>query len=239
MSGAWRALLGLHVLGLIGAAGGLWFTRPPPPPPPLSEAELSHAAEVLDQRRASTRRVPPLDEAQRSAVMSFLGLQTDAAGLSLKGWRWGETQRSDALEITHLELYVEGDALNLPVLVDGLYRQSHPVMVTALALLHRGGHEAEGILHLRLFSPAPAPDWALLPGETPAERALAAAERERLAAGFDGAWSPLDAARGENRRAVMRALPALIRGLPRARKGWLGLAMEDGVLVPLAGERPG
>lgn len=235
----WPIAAAQGVVALV-AVIGLIATRPAPPPEatPLDEASLERAAEVLRARRVQLTRAAPLDEAARAAVMSFVGLQIDAADLELAGLRWGATRVVGPAQVTPLDLEVTGDALNLPVLVDGLYRQSHPVLLTALALVHRGGHQTRAILKLRIYAPTPAPSWTATPREGAADRAVAEAAKEAHAAAFAALGDALDAEVSRNRRAVMRALPRLIRGLPQARRGWLGLAVEDGVLVPLAGERP-
>ncbi|MCB9758983.1 MAG: hypothetical protein H6739_04015 [Alphaproteobacteria bacterium] len=239
---AWPRLAAAQVAALGLTALIAWTLRPAegPPPPPAPEV-VAAALPVLAARAETTERtlgaaLPPQAEA---STAGFVALQAQAAGLSLGDLGWSLRPRQGPLVPVELRVTARGDPLNVPILVDGLFRQSRPVLVTRLTLHRESDTTAWLGLQARFFRPtAPDPTWPEAaaarawgdPGPDLAE-ALGEAARLALLDAFTAHLPRMEAASAANRRAVMRALPAVIRAIDAGERVEATLELRDGALL--------
>lgn len=237
----------LLVVGLLGA--GWWATRPPPAPvaepAQLDRAQLLHAGEVLDARVAQRQRelTPALFPAGERTAADFAALQVQAAELELDELTWTSLPATGVVAPVELELEVSGSFYNLPILVDGLYRQAPAVEVTwvevespRLMVAH-----TETRLRLRFHRPAPLSSTWLeqqaekleLADSAAAGDALEAAAQLTLYDAFEAKTPELEARSSANRSAVMTALPGVLRKLPTSALGWVGMEADGDVVTVL------
>ena len=133
-SGIWPLLAGLAlIVGLLGALIA-WLRVPPAPPRLPSPAEREHAVEVLEaelgrmgQRRALTRQ-------DRNDVGNLAALQAHAAELQLLEMSWVTLPREGPAVPVELRLPVRGEPARLPILIEGLHRQSRPAQLRRVRL---------------------------------------------------------------------------------------------------------
>ena len=235
------------MLGLLGAAW--WATRPvidePAPSEPLDRTQLLHAGEVLQARVDARQRElsSALFARDERTAGDFAALQVQAAELELDDLTWTSLPASGVAAPVELELEVSGSFYNLPILVDGLYRQAPAVEVTwievespRLMVAH-----TEARLRLRFHRPAPLSSTWLdqqaekleLADPTAGGDALEAAALLTLYEGFEALTPELEARSSANRSAVMTALPGVLRKLPTSALGWVGMEAEGATITVL------
>ncbi len=207
-----------------------------PTQPKMDSMALAHAANVLatDRERLEQELHAGLLIHDERAVGDFSALQAQAAELSLSSLQWRTLPAVDERIPVELILEVQGSYYNLPILVDGLYRQSHPMQITYLSVetprvmvahtevtirmrFHRPLDLASSSLQNRL--------QGLLGGlqSRAAEVALEEAARLSILERFAEHASELESASAENRTQVMTALPSMLRRLPSTALGWVGM----------------
>ncbi|MCP4804490.1 MAG: hypothetical protein GY913_20590 [Proteobacteria bacterium] len=240
------------LLPLLLAAAGLgalgWFVLQPGPTAKdhlleMGPLDLGQASRVLDaeQEALLDRITAALQPEYQSQVAALAGLQSQAADLRMEGILWRVLPARGALVPVEMELTVLGQYYDLPILVDGLYRQAWPVEVrrivaetpklgtatvqaTILCRFHRPPRvdaewlETEGA---DLF-----PDQPDLGGQ-----ALTDAARVYVLEAFDDASPGLEAASQANHDLVMMHLPRTLHQLPQSPVGWVEMVVVDGGVV--------
>lgn len=242
---AWPTLLGVQLvtLAVLGGVGFVVSQSPlgPPPPDPsaLTTVDLGHAHDVLEAERdrlqASLRGA--LLPSDQGTVTDFVALQVQAADLSFRGVEWATLPQQGAVVPVELTLRTSGSYYNLPILVDGLFRQSRPLALhwvevesPRMMLAH-----TEATLRMRFHRPPTVQTSALAQqvdrltwgGDVQAAAAaMAVAAEVRQLEAFERQLRVLERAHTSNRAAVMTALPGLLRRLPTSPLGWVGMRIE-------------
>ena len=202
----------------------------------MDSTALAHAASVLAADRELLEQEPNagLLAHDERAVGDFSALQAQAAELSLTSLQWRTLPVvADRIPV-ELTIEVQGSYYNLPILVDGLYRQSHPMQITYLSVETPRVMVAhtEATIRMRFHRPinlgaSPLQDRLekLLRGlqSRAAEVAFEEAARLSILEDFTSNASELEAASAENRTQVMTALPGMLRRLPSTALGWVGM----------------
>lgn len=135
-----------------------------------------------------------------------------------------------------MELTVLGQYYDLPILVDGLYRQAWPVEILRIEAEtpKLGSATVRATLQCR-FHRAARPDeaWvrqegdALFPDEPGGSDALVEAARVHLLEAFKRDAPELERRSQRNRELVMRRLPGALHKLPQSPVGWVELTLQD------------
>jgi len=235
-------LLGLQAaLGVVLA--GIFLLVPPHSAPaastnqpPMDSTALAHAASVLASDRETLEQDlhAGLFSHDERSVGDFSALQAPAAELSLSDLQWRTLPVTDNRVPVELTLEVEGSYYNLPILVDGLYRQAHPMQITYLSVETPRVMVAhtEATVRMRFFRPLELSDspldaqlQSILMGlqSRAAEVALEEAARLSILEAFSETASELEQASAANRTQVMTALPSMLRRLPSTALGWVGM----------------
>jgi hypothetical protein len=184
-----------------------------------------------------------LPHAERG-VSDFVSLQVIAAELRVKAIDWIYLPQVDNLVPVELDLRASGSYYNLPILLDGLYRQSRPVQITFLSIETPKAMVAQTEIHLRLrFHRPPAATTAWLEQQAEAIAlagdpdatfaALNEAAKLQRMADFEAELPKLQALSQTNHAAIMTTVPGLLRRLPTSALGWVGLEIRDGKVVIL------
>ncbi len=249
---AWPTLLGaqLVAVSLLLGLGFYVVNLPPaghvPDPAALTSEDLDHALQVLEQDRDRLRRElrGALFDGDEGPVTDFIALQVQAAELQFQDLEWTVLPPQGPVVPVELTLRVSGSYYNLPILVDGLFRQSRPLELTWLEVESPKLMVAHTVATLRAhFHRPPTLRTAALSqrvaeqtwGGDPAlaEQALEVAAEVRLLEAFQQELRLLERARTSNRAAVMTALPGLLRRLPTSPLGWVGMRVDGDAVVVL------
>lgn len=236
---AWPALVALQVV-VSGALGAAWWVNADSPEGPTDPNELSseaytHASAVLRSQHQATRQnlTSALYEDAQGSVSAFVALQVQAADLQLHKLDWVALPPQGDLVPVELMLDASGPALNLPILVDGLYRQARPMLLAWLSVETdpKVTDRVNVQLRARFFRPRElTDDWlrghteqhfGRMPEQT--HEALSAAGQLQVLDAFAAQVPTLKGASELNRRAVVVALPRVLRKLPSSPLGWVGL----------------
>ncbi len=255
------AVVCLSLVVVLGALGfGAWHLPPPADDEGPEEASLEERIEAIDVVRASDVLSERLSEARsgldaallpggEETLVQLLRLQADAASVQLGPVRFEPRSRDGFIQAVVLELEVSGAYYDLPIFLDGFYRQRHAVEIRRITI------EADGPLDVRVMSRVEVRLYR--PVEIPADGLRATMPMGELGASDRGfaTTALLDAARLEayerfieqvpelrkrsssNRRLVMRTIPRLIRKLPASPMDWVGATFEGGE-AHLATEAP-
>ncbi len=246
---AWPWLAALQLCLAAGLAFAWWTQRPEPvedtPPVALDRVALLHAGSVLQARLAEREAdlTSALFPARERTASDFAALQVQAAELTLRELSWTRLPPNGAVAPVELELHVNGSFYNLPILVDGLYRQAPAVELTwievespRLMVAH-----TDARLRLRFHRPAPLSgswleqeaDAMGLADVAAGGAALEAAAQLTVYDAFEAATATLEAQSSANRSAVMTALPGVLRKLPTSALGWVGMEADGAVVTVL------
>ncbi len=242
---AWPTLLGVQLVTL-AVLGGLGFTAsrtpigpPPPDPAAFTTAELDAARQVLESDREQLRRSlrGALDEDDEGKVTDFVALQVQAAELTFQSVAWTTLPQQGSVVPVEMTLRLSGSYYNLPILVDGLFRQARPLHLRWLEVESPKALLAHTNATLRMRYQRPpslqtssldqqiaALDWGGDPAQAEAAMTLAA-ELAQLEA-FKKELRHFERERAANRTAVMTALPGLLRKLPTSPLGWVGMSID-------------
>lgn len=129
----------------------------PPPPPPLGQRlqqlppEQTAALLGGALQEADTGRALSADDEQRTA--RFLTLLAQAAGMRISEVTFRPGVSADGIRPVDARLTLQGDPYNLPIFLDGLYRQravNHPLSVKG----EGSGRSATFSVLLRYYRPA-------------------------------------------------------------------------------------
>ena len=208
--------------------------------------QLGLTADTLseERREKEAKMIAALLPHAERGVADFVSLQVIAAEMRVTGLDWVYLPQQENVVPVELELKASGSYYNLPILLDGLYRQSRPVEITYLSVETPRAMIAQTDVHLRLrFHRPPSAQTAYLT-EIADRLALAddadttylalaeAAKLDQLAA-FEAEIPRLKAVSKSNRAAIMQTVPGLLRKLPTSALGWVGLELRDGEIVVL------
>jgi hypothetical protein len=251
---AWPLLLGVNATAVILIVGLAvlhskqegFEASPAQTTNALNPNQLRMATKSLSQEAQSqeSHLVSALLPHAERGVADFVSLQVIAAELRVKALDWIYLSQIDNLVPVELDLRASGSYYNLPILLDGLYRQSRPVEITFLSVETPKAMVAQTEIHLRLrFHRPPAATTAWLEQqaqeiaiggdpEATFEALLEAAKLQRMA-DFESELPRLQARSKRNHTAVMTTIPGLLRRLPISALGWVGLELRDGVVVVL------
>ncbi len=253
---AWPTVVGVQFLTLSLLVGlGFLVSRipmgpAPPTPASLTTPDLQHALLVLDEdREALVKKLrAALMPGDEGTVTDFMALQVQAAELQLQSVEWTTLPPQGAVVPVELTLHMSGSYYNLPILVDGLYRQSRPLqlqwieveapkmlMAHTAATLRMRFHRPPSLQTSALAQEVARLDWGGDPGI--AKQAMTVAAELRQLEAFQKELKQLERARNANRTAVMTALPGLLRKLPTSPLGWVGMTV-DGDRVEILQEPP-
>jgi len=217
-------------------------------PPPLfvsqlTPAELEKTVATLRTERLEKQR--GIDEAlwpeSRDAVAHFVSLQVIAADMRVVRLNWSPPKKDKELEALELEIQVKGTYYNLPILLNGLYRQSRPIQITYVSVEspRATAVQTEVLLRIRFYRP-PEPNMFAL--QEAADALAFAGEKEKTlqllleAARIESMESfasekvALWEASKANHKTVNTTVPLLLRKLPQSPLGWMGLELRDGEL---------
>jgi hypothetical protein len=232
---------------------GLFVSRtpigpPPPAPAALATPDLDRARHVLEQDRTLLERElrSALLEQDESKVTDFVALQVQAADLEFKSAEWTTLPQQGAVVPVELTLRLSGSYYNLPILVDGLFRQARPVHLRWLevespkallahtnATLRMRFQRPPSLQTSSLTQQVEALDWGGDPAT--AEAAMTVAAELALLEAFRKEQRVFERVRTANRSAVTTALPGLLRRLPSSPLGWVGMRV-DGETVEILQE---
>ena len=221
--------------------------RPSDAPPmlitQLAPEELEETVEVLRAKRSEKQR--QVDEAlwseNRDAVAHFVSLQVIAADMRVVRLNWSPPKKDKQLEALDLEVQVKGTYYNLPILLNGLYRQSRPIQITYVSVESPRATAVQTavLLRIRFYRP-PEPNMFALQeaaealafaGQTEStlNLLLEAARIENMKR-FKSEIPRLWAASKANHKTINTTVPLLLRKLPQSPLGWMGLELRDGEL---------
>lgn len=225
---AWPSLVGIQLVLAALLAGAWWLSGggPAVEQTPLEAQvmglEAAPARQALDaalvEARRTGRGLLPADETR---TRSYLSLAASAARLRLTGVDFqAEAAGPGPAQVVVARVGVAGDALDLPVFLDGLHRQSALARVDGVAAWVQPGGQAQAWVILRFHRPV-LPDAAALQGRV--ERTVPSAReetRDLLAeAGTVAAWRAFAAevegraqASDTHRQRLLRELPAGLVG---------------------------
>jgi len=246
-------LVGVNVLAIavLGAMAAFNSTPSAAPPDPglvyqIDQLQLDLAAESLGEERKAkeSQLVTALLPHAERGVADFVSLQVIAAELRVKALDWVYLPKQGNLVPVELELRASGSYYNLPILLDGLYRQSRPVEITYLSVETPMAMvtQTDVLLRLRFHRPLAATtawlaeqaEYLALAGDPDGtlDALVEAAKLERMAA-FEAELPRLKALSRRNRTAIMTTVPGLLRRLPTSALGWVGIEVRDGEVVVL------
>ncbi len=232
------------------ALGGvaLWLApaapEPTEAPPSLRERvesiDVVRAADVLsDQLNAARGQLgPALLPGEEENLAQLLRMQAEASDVALGTVRFELLEREGFVQVVALELEVEGAYYDLPIFVDGLFRQRHAVVVHRLTLEATEPRAARvvGRVEARLFRPVEVPEQPLRDSIDDIEldasdrafaaTALTTAAQLEACERFIAHQPELQADSQANRRLVMRTIPRLVRKLPSSPMDWVGATFE-------------
>ena len=241
--------LGALLCALLIAAGLLVLRASPTPSaagPTIQERveaiDVVRAADLLSDQLDSARRqlTPALMPGEEENLAQLLRLQAESSDVALGTLRFEPLAPDGVLRTVGLELEVEGAYYDLPIFVDGLFRQRHAVEIHRLTIEAAGPHAVRviGRIEARLFRPVQVPEEpmrATLDGVEldASERAFAATALTTAAQleayeRFIDQQAALVARSQANRRLVMRTIPRLVRRLPGSPMDWVGATFEGG-----------
>lgn len=224
--------------------GGLgWYALSPGPTPAESLAEkapldLGQASRVLgaETELLLDRITAALHPEYQGQVAALAGLQSQAADLRMEGILWRVLPTQGALVPVEMELTVVGQTYDLPILVDGLYRQAWPVEVrSVVAETPRLGQSTVQATILCRFHRPPRVDdeWLatqgadLFPGDPDlGGEALARAAEVHVLEAFEEEVPRLEAASNANHDLVMMYLPRALGQLPQSPVGWIEMVVD-------------
>lgn len=252
---AWPLLLTVNVAVLTVLLGLAVFNNDSPDalgvptvaPKILSEAQLRLATDSLEKEadKKETHLISALLPHAERGVSDFVSLQVIAAELRVKSIEWIYLPQDNNLVPVEMDLRASGSYYNLPILLDGLYRQSRPVQITFLSVETPKAMVAQTEIHLRLRFHRPPPATTAWLTQKAEEIALAgdpagtlqalkeAAKLQRIA-DFEKELPRLKAGSDRNHKAIMTTVPGLLRKLPTSALGWVGLELRDGDVVILS-----
>jgi hypothetical protein len=211
----------------------------PAAPPSLDATQLASAAATLQLERellekGLTHTLLPEDEA---AVGDFIALQVEAAELTLEELDWRSLTPVNGLVPVELSLEVSGPYYNLPILVDGLFRQRRAVEITRLVVEtpRLMAAHTEASLKLRFYRPRHLATSSLRESATlltadpvAGLAALEEAAHIQILEAFGQRTEELERQSIRNRTQVRTALHGMIRQLPTSALGWVGMEVIDG-----------
>jgi len=250
---AWPTVLGVQLVTLAVLGGlGFFVSRtpvgpPPPDPAALATPDLDHARQVLERDRDALRKElrGALTDDDESKVTDFVALQIQAAELQFTSAEWTTLPQQGASVPVELTLRLSGSYYNLPILVDGLFRQARPVHLLWLEVESPKALLAHTNATLRMRFQRPPSlqtsalaqqvadlDWGGDPQA--AEGAMALAAELVLLEAFRQELRLFERARSSNRAAVMTALPGLLRKLPTSPLGWVGMKVDGDTVEVLS-----
>jgi hypothetical protein len=194
------------------------------------------ASARVDEREAALGgALLPGDEALLSQL---LRLQAESAHLDLGDVSFTPLPREGPVVPVALALELRGPYYELPIFLDGLYRQRHLVEVQRITVEADGPMDAQVLCRVeaRLARPAPVPEVDPLVervGQGPAARgfvhaALRDAARLARYERFLERQPELVRASQANHHLVMRTLPRLIRQLAASPMDWAGASFQGG-----------
>jgi hypothetical protein len=206
----------------------------------LAGFDWAHAADIASAEVARQRRSlgPALLEGEEEALAQLLRLQAESAQLALGPMGFRAGSREDGLRRVELTFDLSGAYYDLPIFLDGLYRQRHLVEVDRVTVEARGAQGVWVACHVEahLFRPAPTPATGILAaraGDDPGARTFAEAALRDVAAlvrreRFLARAPALQERCAANHHLVMRTLPRLVRRLANSPLTWAGATFEGG-----------
>jgi hypothetical protein len=232
-------------LGLLLLASRLHAARPDAPLASagagerLAAVDVARAADVLSDQAGRRRRElgAALMPGEEAALVELLRLQAEAADLALGDVRFTPLSRDGLVQPVEMVLDLEGAYYDVPLFVDGLYRQSRVVEVRSVTL------EAPTPMATRIRARIEARLWRpyaldaaamvrLLAAGPPvgefSTQALASAATLETYDAFDRAVPGIQARAAQNRRLVLRTIPTLVRRLPGSPMDWVGATFDGG-----------
>jgi hypothetical protein len=246
------ALVGLALAlcaALLGAAGWLLSSERGEEPEP--SVSLEERVQAIDVVRAADRLSLELEAlrgelgfalmpGEEENLARLLRLQAESSEVALGTVRFEPQEREGMLQVVSLELEVQGAYYDIPIFVDGLFRQRHAVEIRRLTLETADSRAVRVACRIeaRLFRPVEIPSEPLRDTIDAAElgasqrgfatTALAHAAQleawERFLTERPGLLERSQA----NRRLVMRTIPRLVRKLPSSPMDWVGATFEAG-----------
>jgi len=198
-------------------------------------------AQVNEARSNIQEALFPSDE---RLAADFVALQIHAADLSLKRLAWDYLPRDGAVVPVDLTIQVEGPHYNLPILIDGLYRQRRSVEVTFVGIDGVSENRDTPLTSITMRYHRPpnsittwlansAANNILGGNEAATLDALNAAASLNLHEAFQAELPLIRAVSQRNRVDVMTALPGLLRHLPSSALSWVGMESREGELSVL------
>ena len=234
---------------LLGLAAALLLRDPTPPPEPelslqerVEALDVVQAADLMSQRldQARSALTPALMPGEEENLAQLLRMQAEAADVELGPVRFETEGREGLLESVGLELELTGAYYDLPIFVDGLFRQRHVVEIHRLTIESAGPGAVRviGRVEARLFRPVDVPEAPIRESVDAvdlsasergfAANALAAAAQLQAYERFLELQPALLERKQANRRLVMRTIPRLVRKLPSSPMDWVGATFEGG-----------
>ncbi len=233
---------------LLAVGGWLWSSAPEPPPEPPSihdrvgAIDVVRAADLLAEQLAEARGQlsPALMPGEEENLARLLRMQAESADVTLGTLRFEPSSRQGLSQVVGLDLEIEGAYYDLPIFVDGLFRQRHAVVIHRLTIeaTQPGSARVIGRLEARLFRPVEVPEQPLRDSidavqldasdRAFAATALTTAAQLESCERFLEQQPELLAASQANRRLVMRTIPRLVRKLPSSPMDWVGATFEGG-----------
>ncbi|MBN1335736.1 MAG: hypothetical protein JXB39_07225 [Deltaproteobacteria bacterium] len=229
-------------LGLGVLVAGLRTHRSAPPAleARLEAVDVARAADVLSAEvgRRSQEIGAALLPGEEAALVDLLRLQAEAADLVLGDVRFATLPREGLVQPVEVVLDVEGACHDVPLFVDGLFRQSRVVEVRSIALEAAAPMAARirARMEARLWRPYVVDATTLgpllaVPSADPSTRefttqALASVAALEAWEAFDRMLPAMQERASENRRLVLRTLLTLVRRLPGSPMDWVGATFE-------------
>ncbi len=241
--------LGVLLCTVLAVAAGLLLGSAEPPPEP--GPSLQQRVEAIDVVRAADRLSEQLDTArarlspallpgEEENLAQLLRMQAESSELALGALRFEPLERQAFTQVVGLEIEVVGAYYDLPIFVDGLFRQRHAVEIHRLTIEAAGPQAVRVVARIeaRLFRPVEVPEEPLRASidavdldaseRAFAATALATAAQLEATERFLQDQPDLVARCQANRKLVMRTIPRLVRKLPGSPMDWVGATFEDG-----------
>jgi hypothetical protein len=211
--------------------------------------DVVRAADLVsgELSRARQRLSPALLSGDEETLAQLLRMQAEAADLALGALHFEPQRRDGFIQEVALELVVHGAYYDLPIFVDGLFRQRHAVEIHRLTIEAEAAGTAlvTSRIEARLFRPVEVPRAQLEGSIDSAElsasergfatSAIAAAAQLEALERFIELLPGIQERSQANRRLVLRTIPRLVRKLPGSPMDWVGATFE-GEQVKLAME---
>ena len=209
----------------------------------LAQRNLSAAMESLEGEVRQAERM--LDAAlftkDETTLLAFLTLQAESAGMGFGQAELTPLPRDGVIQPVELSFAVEGSFYDLPIFLDGLFRQRSVIVLETLSVSSKAplSPHVDTRVTARLYRPVRPSGHGLVALAANEMRAMDAGSRGALSAALQHAANleAMDGFRSEvarltnnsdsNRQRVMETLPRILKALPGAPYGHVSVDLRS------------